>query len=105
MNEEKKVEKSERKWNIPIPGPGRPKGSVEKPEKKALKVLVQEYRERLANSLEKIDAVLVEQALKGNMSAIRELNEVVGSHAPKKQDITSDGKGIQPVLVQFLDQE
>jgi len=91
---------------IPIPGPGRPKDTPEKKiEKKAIKQLVDKYRSNIAEALDKVSPVLIKQALKGNMMAIREINDIVGSHAPKKQDVTSDGEKIQPVLVRFLDNE
>ena len=83
--------------NIANPN-GRPIGSKDNPEKKVLKQLIEEYRERLADSLEKLDPVLLAEALKGNVQAIKEVHEVVGSHAPKKTDITTDGK---PLTISF----
>lgn len=67
---------------------GRPKETPEnKIAKKAMKELIEEYREKLSEALPQISPVLVEKALKGDMSAIRELHEVIGSHAPKQNDI------------------
>ena len=68
-------------------GPGRPKEDEKaKIAKKAMKVLIEEYREKLSEALPEITPVLLAKAIKGDMSAIRELHEVIGSHAPKKTE-------------------
>ena len=81
---------------------GRPPETPEqKAKKKALRELVEAYKEGLAEALESIKPVLVEKALTGDVSAIREINDrVMGK---PQQDVTSDGEAIQPILVQFID--
>ena len=78
---------------IPIPGPGRPKDTeIKKLEKKAIKILVQEYKESLAEALVDINPVLIQKAKGGDMVAIKEINDVVVDKAVRKTDITTAGK-------------
>lgn len=89
---------------LPIPGPGRPKETeIDKVRKKAIKELVEEYKERLADILPLIDPVLAKKVQEGDMAAIKEINDVIVEKAVRKTDLTSDGEKIQPVLVKFLD--
>lgn len=83
---------------LPIPGPGRkPQTEQERVAKKAMKVLIEEYREKLSEALPEITPVLLGKAIKGDMAAIRELHEVIGSHAPKKSEVKADVK-VTPIL-------
>lgn len=100
---EENVEKVEKKWNIPIPGPGRPKGSMGDPIKKARKQLIEEYKDALAEALPDINPVLVAKAIQGDIQAIKEVNDVIVEKATKKTDLTSKGESINQVLVKFID--
>ncbi len=92
-----------------IPGvSGNPEGrkpdtSEQKIEKKAVKQLVDEYRQSLAESLPQITPVLIRQAVKGEIQAIKEINDRVMGKSPQSTDITSNGETLQPLLVKFLD--
>lgn len=94
---EEKQEKLERKYPIPIPGPGRPKGLKNDPIKKARKQLIEEYKDALAEALPDINPVLVAKAIQGDIQAIKEINDVIVDKAVRKTDITSGGKPI-PIL-------
>lgn len=72
-------------FKIGNPGGGRPKDTpAKKLEKKAVKMLVKEYVESLAQALPHISPVLQAKALKGDMNAIRELNDRVIGKAEQK---------------------
>lgn len=77
---------------------GRPKEDENKKlVKKAIKQLVEEYKESLAEALPQISPILIKKASEGDMSAIKELNDILVDKAPKNVDITSGGKPI-PIL-------
>lgn len=79
-------------------GPGRPKDTEEdKIKKKAIKEFIKEYQENLAEALPQISSVLIAEAQKGNIQAIKELNDRVMGKPPQRTDITSAGKPI-PLL-------
>lgn len=79
-------------------GPGRPPDTLEKKiEKKAVKQLVEEYRQTLAEALPQITPVLIRQAVKGEIQAIKEVNDRVMGKAP--QDITSGGEKIEQIPI------
>ena len=65
-------------------GPGRPKDTKDTLEtkiiKKAVKQYLEEYEESLAEALPEISPVLKAKAKEGDMSAIREIHEVIGAH-------------------------
>lgn len=83
---------------------GRPPETIEqKIMKKAVKELIAEYKEGLTDALAKIQPVLIAEALKGNMVAIKEINDRVMGKAEQKTDITSGGEALQPILVKFID--
>ena len=94
--------KAELTARLPKPGPGRGKESEEKKMmKKAVKQLAEEHREGFADALKKISPVLIAKALSGDVAAIKEIHAVVGSYAPTKQDITSDGKSLISLVELF----
>jgi len=101
---EENVEKSEKKWNIPIPGPGRPKGVKNSIEKKAIKEYIKDFKESLAPILEIIPPKLREKAEKGDLQAIKEVIDILVDKAPKKSQVGNDPDNpLQPLLVQFID--
>src|SRR3990167_1989620 len=74
---------------LPIPGPGRPKLTEEqKLIKKATKEIIQEYEDNLVEVLPQLSPVLKAKALEGDMSAIKEIHEVVGLKADKDKGST-----------------
>lgn len=91
---EEKQEKVEKKYPIPIPGPGRPKGLKNDPMKKARKQLIEEYKDALAEALPIINPVLVGKATQGDIQAIKEINDIIVEKATRKTDITSGDKPI-----------
>lgn len=79
-------------------GPGRPADSLEKKiEKKAIKQLVQEHKQALAEMLEEIEPVLKAEALKGNVPAIREIHD--RAMDKPAQAITGGEEGSMPFTV------
>ena len=81
-------------------GPGRPKmteeeKAIRRAEKDAVKKYIAEYEMGLAEALPEIQPVLIQQASKGNMKAIREIHEVVGAHKNK------GGNTIVPIQINF----
>lgn len=80
---------------------GRPVESAEKKLlKKALNEMVEEYREKLAESLPLLSPVLIAKALEGDIPAIKELNDrVMGK---PQQDITSGGEKLPTPLLHVL---
>lgn len=79
-------------------GGGRPKETPEqKAKKKAMKEMIKDYKEKLAEALESISPVLIAEALKGNIQAIKEVNDRVMGKAEQKADITSRGEKIIPI--------
>ena len=91
--------KSQLLANLPVPGPGRtPDTQEQKDKKKAIKQLVAEYKQSLADALPLVSPALIAKAISGDVSAIRELNDVIVEKATKKQDITSAGKPIVPIM-------
>lgn len=80
-------------------GGGRPKETPEqKAVKKAMKEMIRDYKEKLAESLETISPVLIAEALKGNIQAIKEINDRVMGKPEQQTDITSGGKPILTVI-------
>jgi hypothetical protein len=79
---------------------GRPKLTPEeKAVKKALKEMVKEYKEKLADALIDISPVLIAEALKGNITAIKEINDRVMGKPEQQTDITSGGEKINPIPI------
>jgi len=99
MNEETQINTQKRIIGKPFKkgnpgGPGAPKlTEEEKLRRRAIKemvrVYIKEYEEGLAEALPEIQPKLIELAKKGNMTAIREIHEVVGAHK---------NKGDQPII-------
>ena len=76
-------------------GPGRPSDTPEKKlVKKAIKQLVEEYKETLADALIEISPVLTKKAKEGDIQAIKEINDIIVEKATRKTDIMSGGKPI-----------
>jgi len=87
-----------------LPGnSGNPRGKLKdtpakKIEKKAVKELVAAYQQSLAEALSKVSPVLVAKALKGDVAAIRELNDRAMGKPPQQTDITTKGRAIGSLL-------
>lgn len=66
------------------PGPGRPPDTEEVIiQKKAVKEIVKEYKESLAEVLPALSTVLKEKALTGDIPAIKEVHDRVMDKAPQ----------------------
>lgn len=66
--------------------------------KKAVKELIKEYKEGLADALEKVSPILIAEALKGNIQAIKEINDrVMGK--PEQCLSDRDGNVILPIKI------
>ena len=79
-------------------GPGRPElTEQDRVIKRAQKEFAEEYKQTLAEALPRISPILVAKALKGDIWAIKEINDLVVGKAPTKTDITTAGKPI-PIL-------
>ena len=84
---------------IPIPGPGVKKDTPEKKiEKKAIKKIIEEYTQKLAESLPGISPVLIKKAKGGDIMAIKELHDRVMGKPPQKTTIDGELKLPQPIL-------
>lgn len=71
---------------------GRPKDTPEKIiQKKATKQLIEEYKEALGESLELIKPVLIDRAVKGDVSAIKEIHDRVMDKAKQPTDVSVSG--------------
>ena len=74
-----RVSREELMSRLPIPGPGRPKQTEEqKIVNRAVKELVSEYEENLAQVLPELSPVVKEKALAGDIQFVKELHNVVG---------------------------
>ena len=86
------------------PGGGRlPDTPEQKLQKKAVKQIIAEYKEALAEALPFIQPVLIAKAIEGDMTAIKEVHDRAMDKAKQPTDITTDGKELPiPILnVQF----
>lgn len=80
------------------PGPGRkPEDEKAKLTKRAIKELVKEYKEDLAQILPDLKPILIKLAKKGDMTAIKEIHDRVMDKSKQPTDITSDGEKIVPI--------
>lgn len=80
-------------------GPGRtPDTPEQKLEKKALKVIIKEYKEALADMLPEIQPILRKKALEGDMTAIKEVHDRVMDKS--RQNVGIDG-GAEGLSIQF----
>jgi hypothetical protein len=70
--------------------------------KRAIKELVKEYKEDLAQVLPQIRPVIIKKALEGDNISIKEIHDRVMGKPEQQTDITSGGEALQPVLVKFL---
>mgnify|MGYP003439699045 CR=1 FL=1 len=83
---------------------GRPPETEEqKIIKKATKQLIEEYKEALGESLELIRPALIEKAVKGDIQAIKEINDRVMGKANQNLDVTTAGESLNTALVRFID--
>jgi hypothetical protein len=88
-----------------IPGvSGNPEGRTpDTPEqkimKKAIKEIVKEYKESLADSLPLIAPIIKAKALEGDMTAIKEIHDRVMDKAKQSTDITTDGKELPAPII------
>jgi len=86
------------------PGGGRiPETEEQKIVKRAQKELVEEYKQKLAESLPEISPVLIAKAIGGDISAIKEINDRVIGRAQNNIDLTTKGESLNQALVKFLD--
>ncbi|MHB1086429.1 MAG: hypothetical protein ACYCZ0_01625 [Minisyncoccota bacterium] len=86
------------------PGPGRPVDTPEKViEKKAIKQLVEEYKQALAEDLPEIKPVLKQKALDGDVPAIKEIHNRVMGMAQQNIDVLSGGEKISFNVVSYKD--
>ena len=65
--------------------------------KKATKELIAEYKEKLTQALPRIEPVLVDKAISGDMQAIKEINDRTMGKAPQSMDLTTGGDKITPI--------
>tara|TARA_R110000868_G_C10972640_1_gene770692 strand:- start:25894 stop:26274 length:381 start_codon:yes stop_codon:yes gene_type:complete len=87
-------------------GPGRPPETEEqKIVKKAIKEIVKEYKEGLAEALPNISPILVAKAMNGDIAAIKEIHDRTMDKAPIQQKHTgADGGAIQTnITITFED--
>ena len=85
---------------IPPISPGRPKVTEEqKVTKLAVKQLLKQYEEGLADALPEISPVLIKSAKEGQMQAIQEIHKVLGAY--KKEG----GNTIIPIQINFRDDD
>jgi hypothetical protein len=80
-----------------------PETEEEKIAKKATKQFIEEYKEKLAESLPKISPVLIEKAIGGDIQAIKELNDRVMGKAPQSMEIGGSKDNPVQLLVKFID--
>lgn len=67
---------------------GRPVESKEKKlEKKAKREFIAEYKQELREALPKISPVLIDKAVEGDMTAIKEVNDRVMGKAPQSTEV------------------
>lgn len=76
---------------------GNPKGRpLETPQQKAIrkatKELIQDYKDKLIDSLPKISPVLIAEALGGNILAIKEIHDRVMGKPLQAVDLTTGGE-------------
>lgn len=72
--------------------PGRPPDTLEKKiQRKAIKEIVAEYKENLAQALPQIEPVIIEKAVKGDMVAVKEIHDRVMDKARQPTDLDIKG--------------
>lgn len=81
-------------------GGGRtPETPEQKLMKKAIKEIVAEYKETLADSLPYIAPIIIAKALEGDMTAIKEIHDRVMDKSKQPTDITTDGKELPAPII------
>jgi len=97
--------KSQLLAKLPVPGPGKSKETeADKIKKRAIKELIEEYRDGLAQALPDIRPVQIKKALEGDLTAIKNIEDRVLGKPEQKSDITSNGESINQVLVKFINE-
>jgi hypothetical protein len=97
MEEELKTGDSRDELGRFIPGSsgnpdGRPPETQEKKIiKRALKEIVAEYKENLANALPQIEPVIIQKAIKGDMVAVKEIHDRVMDKSRQPTDLDIKG--------------
>jgi len=74
------------------PEGGKPETPEQKIAKKALKEIVSEYKEKLAEALPQISPVLIAKGIAGDIQAIKEIHDRVMGKPEQKTDITTGGQ-------------
>ena len=105
MNEETKPTQTEVKRDeaglfLPgtAPGPGNPPDTKEsKMVKRAIKEIVAEYKENLANALPQIEPVVIAKAIAGDMIAVKEIHDRVMDKAKQPTDIKLEGEIVHQI--------
>ena len=70
------------------PGGGRPPDTEEdKIKKRAIQEFVEDYKQNLAEALPLISPILIEKAMGGDVTAIKEINDRVMGKAPQSLDV------------------
>jgi hypothetical protein len=79
----------------PLNPEGRPKDTLEtKLLRKTAKVIIEEYKQALAEALPMIQPVLIAKAIDGDIQAIKEIHDRSMDKAKQATDITSGGEKI-----------
>lgn len=90
--------------NGTAPGPGRPEETEEqKIQKKALKAIIEEYKESLADVLPELSPILKEMAKAKDIQAIKEVHDRVLGKAQQNVDLTSGGEKFSFNVVSYKD--
>jgi hypothetical protein len=80
-------------------GAGRPPETPEKKiVKRAIKEIVAEYKENLANALPQIEPVVIAKAIAGDMVAVKEIHDRVMDKARQPNDLEIKGSLIHQIV-------
>ena len=75
----------------------KPLTEEQKLARKAQKEIIAEYKQKLAEALPNIEPKLIQMAIQGDITAIKEVHDRVMGKAPQTTDITTGGKPL-PIL-------
>ena len=78
----------------------RPETEEEKVKKKAVKEVISEYKEKLADILPQLSPILIKKAMEGDMSAIKEIHDRVMGKSP--QDLNLGNKEDLPFILKIV---
>jgi hypothetical protein len=88
------------------PGGGRkPDTPEQKLQKKAIKQLVEEYKEALASYLPQVEPIFMAKVLEGDTASIKEYHDRVLDKAKQATDITTNGKDLPVPILQTVNQD